>query len=99
MMPDYNPQQGLILAFVIIIVVYVFSTLWVGVHLLSDPTRPTVAAPKPPTEKSQITYKCKNGYLYFVVNGAETRASSDVPNICAQELNNASNSSTSKPSH
>lgn len=88
--PNVNPSHGLAMALIIIILVYVFATLWSGVHLLKDPTIAALPAPKPQSRlDSHVQFKCKNGYLYFVVNGVEQRASSTIPNVCAEELNNA----------
>ena len=95
--PNVNPSHGLAIALIIIILVYVFATLWSGVHLLKDPTIATMPAPKLSQHPdSQVQFKCKNGYLYFVVNGVEQRASSTIPNVCAEELNNANISRTGK---
>ena len=103
MISELNPNHGLIGAFIIIISVYLFSVLWVGAKLLVDPTKAN-AIPGPavkPDASAPIQYKCKNGYLYFVVNGVETRVSSDTPNVCAQEMSNTNGSNTTKanPSH
>lgn len=95
--PNVNPSHGLAIALIIIILVYAFATLWSGVHLLKDPT--TVAGPDPKATQppdSHVQFKCKNGYLYFVVNGVEQRASSTIPNVCAEELNNANISRADK---
>ena len=94
--PNVNPSHGLAMALIIIILVYAFATLWSGVHLLKDPT---IAAPAPKATQppdSRVQFKCKNGYLYFVVNGEEHRASSTIPNVCAEELNNANISRANK---
>lgn len=95
--PNVNPSHGLAIALIIIILVYAFATLWSGVHLLKDPTIAAPPAPKPTQPPdSQVQFKCKNGYLYFVVNGEEQRASSTIPNVCAEELNNANISRADK---
>lgn len=95
--PNVNPSHGLTIALIIIILVYAFATLWSGVHLLKDPTIAAPPAPKPSSRPdSHVQFKCKNGYLYFVVNGKEQRASSTIPNVCAEELNNANSSRANK---
>lgn len=95
--PNVNPSHGLAMALIIIILVYVFATLWSGVHLLKDPTIAAPPASKPQSRPdNHVQFKCKNGYLYFVVNGAEQRASSTIPNVCAEELNNANISRADK---
>lgn len=92
-MINTDPAAGLAIALLIILLIAAIHLLSSGALVLSglvDPTDVPVMAPKPPTvAHSDIQMRCKNGYLFYVINGIETKAPSTIPNPCAKELNDA----------
>ena len=92
-MIDTDPNAGLAIALLIILLIAAIHLLASGALMLSDlkdPTAAPVVSAKPPTAvHPDIQMRCKNGYLFYVINGIETKAPSTMPNPCAKELNDA----------
>ena len=92
-MINTDPTAGLAIALLIILLIAAIHLLSSGVLVLSDlkdPTEAPVVSVKPPAAPhSDIQMRCKNGYLFYIINGIETKAPSTIPNPCAKELNDA----------
>lgn len=93
-MVNSDPNAGLIIALLIIVFMAIIHLLASGVLVLSDLDDPTMIPTVPPHEAisgvhSDIQLRCKNGWLFYVINGVETKAPSTIPNPCAKELNDA----------
>ena len=92
-MINTDPNAGLAIALLIIMLIAVIHLLSSNALVLShlvDPTdMPHVSAKSPAVAHSDIWLRCKNGYLFYVINGVETKAPSTIPNPCAKELNDA----------
>lgn len=92
-MINTDPTAGLVIALLIILLMAAIHLLSSGALMISDLKDPTEVPPvpaKPPTAvHSNIQMRCKNGYLFYIINGVETKAPSTIPNPCAKELNDA----------
>lgn len=92
-MINTDPSAGLAIALLIILLMALIHLLSSGALVLSDlkdPTDMPIRTPKPSTAThSDIQMRCRNGYLFYVINGVETKAPSTMPNPCAKELNDA----------
>lgn len=92
-MINTDPAAGLAIALLIILLMAAIHLLSSGALMLSglkDPTEvPPVPAQPPTAVHSGIQMRCKNGYLFYIINGVETKAPSTIPNPCAKELNDA----------
>ena len=101
-MINTDPAAGLAIALLIILLIAAIHLLSSGVLVLSDlkdPTEAPVVSAKPPTAvHSDIQLRCKNGYLFYIINGIETKAPSTIPNPCAKELNDAATTTIRKGS-
>lgn len=94
-MDQPEPITGLIIALILIALVYWVSIIFSSVSTLVDPISMQANTPAVPRalqatgNTSGVKLVCRNGYLFYDINGTLTKVPSLIKNPCVKELNDA----------